>query len=67
MAHINRVARLRDCGIYRDFTWADDVPDFRRYNLIYGGNGTGKDYAEPPDGTPRVSSGSGREGRCLPH
>ncbi len=42
MAHINRVARLRDCGIYRDFTWADDVPDFRRYNLIYGGNGTGK-------------------------
>jgi wobble nucleotide-excising tRNase len=29
-------------GIFRDFRWSNDLPDFGRYNLIYGWNGTGK-------------------------
>lgn len=39
---ITRFARLRDCGIFRDFVWPDDLIDFGRYNLVYGWNGTGK-------------------------
>lgn len=39
---ITRISRLRDFGIFRDFTWPSDLPDFRRYNLIYGWNGSGK-------------------------
>ena len=41
MSRIGRISRLRNCGIFRDFTWPD-LPDFGRYNLIYGWNGTGK-------------------------
>lgn len=39
---INRIAHLRHPGIFRDFTWRADLPDFGRYNLIYGWNGSGK-------------------------
>lgn len=39
---ITRIARLRDCGVFRDFTWPRDLPEFGRYNLIYGWNGSGK-------------------------
>ncbi len=39
---ITSITRLRDCGIFRDFTWINDLPEFARYNLIYGWNGTGK-------------------------
>lgn len=39
---ITRIARLRDYGVFRDFTWPPDLPEFGRYNLIYGWNGTGK-------------------------
>lgn len=39
---ITRITRLRDFGIFRDFKWTDDLPDFGRYNLIYGWNGSGK-------------------------
>jgi wobble nucleotide-excising tRNase len=39
---ITRIARLRDCGIFRDFTWPKELPEFGRYNLIYGWNGSGK-------------------------
>ena len=39
---ITRLTRLKDHGIYRDFSWPHDLPDFSRYNLIYGWNGTGK-------------------------
>ena len=42
MTRIVRVSRLRGCGIFRDFTWPSDLPEFGRYNLIYGWNGTGK-------------------------
>ena len=39
---ITRVSRLKDHGIYQDFSWPNDLPDFDRFNLIYGWNGTGK-------------------------
>lgn len=42
MSSITRISRLRGCGIFRDFEWPDTLPNFGRYNLIYGWNGTGK-------------------------
>ena len=35
---------MRDCRVFRDFTWSDDggLDDFGRFNLIYGWNGSGK-------------------------
>ena len=42
MTRIVRISRLRNCGVFRDFTWPSDLPEFGRYNLIYGWNGTGK-------------------------
>ncbi len=42
MIQIERISRLKDVGIFRDFIWPAELPDFGRYNLIYGWNGTGK-------------------------
>jgi wobble nucleotide-excising tRNase len=42
MSRIARIARLRKFGVFRDFSWPSDLPEFGRYNLIYGWNGTGK-------------------------
>ncbi|AEN73390.1 hypothetical protein Rhom172_1468 [Rhodothermus marinus SG0.5JP17-172] len=42
MSRIKRISLLRDCGVFRDFQWPKDLPEFGRYNLIYGWNGTGK-------------------------
>ena len=39
---ITRIKHLRDCGVFREFTWPDNLSEFARYNLIYGWNGSGK-------------------------
>ena len=39
---ITRIGRLRDYGIFRDFTWPSNLPEFGRYNLIYAWNWSGK-------------------------
>ncbi len=41
---ITRIPRMRDCRVFRDFTWSEDggLDDFGRFNLIYGWNGSGK-------------------------
>jgi wobble nucleotide-excising tRNase len=39
---INRIVRMRIPGVFRNFAWSADMLDFRRYNLIYGWNGSGK-------------------------
>jgi len=39
---IRKITRMRDYGVFRDFTWPQDLPEFGHYNLIYGWNGTGK-------------------------
>ena len=42
---INRIGRLRNCRVFRDFTWPADLHAFARFNLIYGWNGSGEnDY-----------------------
>lgn len=42
MTLVTKITRLRHPGVLRDFTWPADLPNFARYNLIYGWNGTGK-------------------------
>ena len=39
---IKRIKRLRNCRVFRDFTWPAALHDFARFNLIYGWNGSGK-------------------------
>ncbi|MEX1027703.1 MAG: AAA family ATPase [Candidatus Paceibacterota bacterium] len=39
---ITRIESLSGFGSFRDWTCEQDLPEFRRYNLIYGWNGTGK-------------------------
>jgi len=39
---LTRVPRLRQHGVFRDFSWPTELPDFGQYNLIYGWNGSGK-------------------------
>ena len=38
---IKRIKTLQACGIFRDFRWGD-LPEFAKFNLIYGQNWTGK-------------------------
>ena len=58
---ITRIKRLRDCGVFHDFSWPNDLHEFGRYNLLYGWNGSGKTIlsnvlralehrSEPPNG-----------------
>ncbi len=39
---VDQFSSLRDCTVFREFDWPKDLPDFGRYNLIYGWNGSGK-------------------------
>jgi len=39
---ITRIKRLMNYPVFHDFTWPSELPDFGRYTLIYGWNGTGK-------------------------
>ncbi len=39
---IKKVSNLKNFGIFRDFSWSSDTPDFARFNLIYGWNKSGK-------------------------
>ncbi len=42
MASVERITKLVHPGVLGDFDWPQGIPDFNRYNLIYGWNGTGK-------------------------
>ena len=42
MRVIDRLLRLRQPGVFHDFSWPADLLNFGRYNLIYGWNGSGK-------------------------
>lgn len=37
-----QVSKLKKFGIFRDFYWHSETPDFSRFNLIYGCNKSGK-------------------------
>jgi wobble nucleotide-excising tRNase len=39
---INRIRRIKGYRIFRDFTWPEGLPEFSKFNLIYGWNGSGK-------------------------
>ena len=39
---VTQIQRLRDCGVFHDFTWPGTQPKFGQYNLVYGWNGSGK-------------------------
>lgn len=39
---ISRIQKARNYRIFRNFSWAADLTDFARFNVIYGWNGTGK-------------------------
>ena len=39
---IRRLLKMHEYRIFRDFTWPSNLPDFARFNVIYGWNGSGK-------------------------
>lgn len=38
----SRLQKSKDYRVFRDFTWPASLPNFARFNLIYGWNGAGK-------------------------
>jgi wobble nucleotide-excising tRNase len=42
MSRITRINYVKQFWVFRNFTWPTDLPDFSRFNLIYGLNGSGK-------------------------
>ncbi|MFZ5898145.1 MAG: AAA family ATPase [Bacillota bacterium] len=39
---IKRIEIIKNLGIFRDFRWNDNLPEFAKLNLIYGWNYSGK-------------------------
>ena len=39
---IQLIRQLRNCKVFKDFSWPRTLRPFSRFNLIYGLNGTGK-------------------------
>jgi wobble nucleotide-excising tRNase len=39
---ITKISKLKDFGVFQDFSWKTDLPEFKKFNLIYGWNRTGK-------------------------
>lgn len=39
---ILKISKLKDFGIFHDFTWKTELSDFKKFNLIYGWNRSGK-------------------------
>src|SRR3990167_7771449 len=42
MNMIARTSKIKDCPSFVDFRSGTDLPEFKKYNLIYGWNGSGK-------------------------
>ena len=39
---ISKISKLKNFGIFHDFSWKTELSDFKKYNLIYGWNRSGK-------------------------
>ena len=39
---ITRLQRIKNHRIFRDYEWPKELPEFARFNVIYGWNGSGK-------------------------
>ena len=42
MNMISKISKLKNFGIFHDFSWKAELPEFKKYNLIYGWNRSGK-------------------------
>lgn len=39
---IKKIKRIKNLGVFSDYTWDTNLEKFKRYNVIYGWNGCGK-------------------------
>ncbi|MCX5886277.1 MAG: AAA family ATPase [Proteobacteria bacterium] len=39
---IKKINKIKNFGIFKDFKWDASIPEFKRYNLLYGWNKSGK-------------------------
>jgi len=39
---ITKIEKIKNLGIFTDYKWYSNLPEFKRFNLIYGWNGSGK-------------------------
>lgn len=39
---ITKISKLKNYGIFHDFFWKAELPEFKKFNLIYGWNRSGK-------------------------
>lgn len=39
---VKKVNKIKEFGIFKDFRWANSIPEFKKYNLLYGWNYSGK-------------------------
>lgn len=39
---ITKIPKLKNFGVFHDFTWKTELPEFKKFNLIYGWNRSGK-------------------------
>ena len=39
---LTEITKLKNFGIFTDFTWLPELPQFKKRNLIYGWNYSGK-------------------------
>lgn len=39
---IKKINKIKNYGIFKDFRWAISIPEFKKYNLLYGWNYSGK-------------------------
>lgn len=37
-----KISKVRNLGVFSDFSWDTALPEFERFNVVYGENGTGK-------------------------
>lgn len=39
---IKKIKKIKNLGLFSDFTWGHDLGELKRFNLVYGPNGSGK-------------------------
>lgn len=39
---LKKIKKVKNLGLFSDYTWDDSLADFDKYNLFYGWNGSGK-------------------------
>lgn len=77
---LQSVKKIAKLGVFDSFVAANDLPEFARYNCIYGHNGSGKttltrllaalgdgQHPDYPDLTYEITSASGKVGHGTPY